>query len=291
MATDNWTSEAFLSDNTEFQTWAQRIHTAITGVGITNTSDTGQVDLTTAARPSAGSYAGYKIYRFSDTLQATKPIFIKIEYGVGSAQDRPAMRVSTGTGTNGAGTLSGQLSGSRVITPGSSRADEDTAANFASGDTNRLALALNLITSGAGTFGMVWVVERSHDEDGTDNGDFCSFASIGTGGAGHQPIPFTGTVPSLVTALPCLIPNRNDTFGTGGDIYLLPVRPSIIKEEPPMRDILVYRHADIAEHSSITVDHYDTPLVFMPVGDTITAVSATGPQGISTSCSVAIRYE
>ena len=62
---------------------------------------------------SANTFAGYEIWRFNDAFQATKPVFIKIEYGVAAVVDRPSLRVTASSATNGAGTPSGQMSALR----------------------------------------------------------------------------------------------------------------------------------------------------------------------------------
>lgn len=81
MATATTTASAISND----ATWRERhkfISDLLTAGGIPKTADSGQIDLTTATQPgSNNTAAGYEIRRFADTLQATKPIFFKIEYG------------------------------------------------------------------------------------------------------------------------------------------------------------------------------------------------------------------
>ena len=92
MATDTRSLSAYLADNATFQAWATGIDDQIKDMGWVQTSDTGQVDVTTVARPAAGAYAGYRIYRMDDSLQSTSPVFLKLEYGCGGVNDRPALR-------------------------------------------------------------------------------------------------------------------------------------------------------------------------------------------------------
>lgn len=90
----------------EFRQWALDLSTALKAC-LTQTSDTGQVDWTlgTQVRPGAGLYTYYEVYRFSDALQATRPVFIKVEYGTSATLTNPAIRITIAAGTNGAGTL------------------------------------------------------------------------------------------------------------------------------------------------------------------------------------------
>lgn len=97
-----------------FRVWVSEVITNIvTTCGLTQTSDTGQINTSTVVRGgSANTAAGYVIVRFNDTLQSTSPIFIKLEFGNGAtpATD-PAMWITVGTGSNGSGTLTGTTSG------------------------------------------------------------------------------------------------------------------------------------------------------------------------------------
>lgn len=89
-----------------FRAWSQKIHDGLAAVGLVQTSDTGQINLTTVTTPAVNSTdAGYEIWRFSDAAQSTDPIFFKVSYGRGGAAARPRMSVQVGTGSNGSGTL------------------------------------------------------------------------------------------------------------------------------------------------------------------------------------------
>lgn len=92
-----------------WQSWCQAIEAAFLASGFLEVApDTGQLNLATTTRPSIGTFAGYRMYRAKDALAATKPFYIKVEYGnTGSGQDRPIFRRTSATGSNGAGTLTG----------------------------------------------------------------------------------------------------------------------------------------------------------------------------------------
>lgn len=105
----------FASD-AEWQAWCQAYDAAIRASGfLVPASDTGQINLTTAVRPAAGAYAGFKMYKGGDALQATKPIFLKVEYGVASGTNRPKLQIGVGTNTDGVGGLTGQTNASNAL--------------------------------------------------------------------------------------------------------------------------------------------------------------------------------
>jgi hypothetical protein len=115
-----------------FRTWGNELMTAlITTLGLTQTADTGQLafPMTVTTRPAINTAAGYYILRFNDTLQATTPIFIKVEVGTGASAAVPALWITVGTGSNGSGTLTGA---STRIYCGNSSAVTSTVTNFVS---------------------------------------------------------------------------------------------------------------------------------------------------------------
>lgn len=63
----------------------QDIHDALLLAGLTQTATAGQLDIAgVAALPADNSYAGFREYAFSDALQATAPVILKLEFGCGS---------------------------------------------------------------------------------------------------------------------------------------------------------------------------------------------------------------
>lgn len=87
-----------------FRAWATEFCKLLTDTGWRNTADTGQADFTIATKPANYLTPHYKIYEINDSLSATRPIFIRLEFGTGGS-NVPAVNIFVGTGTNGAGTL------------------------------------------------------------------------------------------------------------------------------------------------------------------------------------------
>ena len=106
MTTSTTTTPIDQTSDAAFRTWVAEIITQLAAVGLTQTADTGQINTSTVTRAASSTAAGYTIWRFSDTLQSTSPIFLKLEFGSWSGGNTyPQMWVSISTGTNGAGTL------------------------------------------------------------------------------------------------------------------------------------------------------------------------------------------
>lgn len=88
----------------------QHVHDAILAAGLVQTSDTGQLVPSAATTPAASSSSGFTIYRFNDSRQGVDPLFMRVDWFVGTFSRRFAPRITTGTGSNGSGTLTGQVS-------------------------------------------------------------------------------------------------------------------------------------------------------------------------------------
>lgn len=110
------------SNDALFRSWGSMINAALSGIGLVQASDTGQINWTTVTWPgTVSTAAGYEIWRFNDSLQSTAPVFVKVEYGrwTGFTFSVYALWITIGTGTNGAGTITGTSTTRTVYTFGS----------------------------------------------------------------------------------------------------------------------------------------------------------------------------
>lgn len=102
------------NSNVNFQAWVNEIYTAfVTTCGLTQSADTGQMAVPcVTALPAASTVGGFYMFQFNDALQATSPVFIKMEFGQGSTTTTtgtPLIIITVGSSTNGAGTITGTL--------------------------------------------------------------------------------------------------------------------------------------------------------------------------------------
>lgn len=149
------------TSDTSFRTWGSAISAALNAIGLVQTGDTGQINWSTVTRASANTEAGYEMWRFDDTLQTTVPIFIRVSYRTGSSSSYPALRVACGTGTNGAGSLTG------IFSAGSGYWQQTSATtNFMYASSDGSCASLHILNS---QFSLG--VERFRDDDGDPNSD------------------------------------------------------------------------------------------------------------------------
>lgn len=266
MATDQRNLPAFLSDDATFRTWGSGIAAQLATVGLVQAADTGQINWTTVTRPGTSTYAGYEIWRFNDSLQATKPVFIKIEYGIGTVADRPALRLTVSTATNGAGTPSGQVSSVRTLAAGTSYASGATNISYCSGDSGRLNLATNYLNPGTNTGCLYVLLERTQNIDGSRTGDaviFFTFLGNGTS-AGYQVIPFSGAIPSAGSFNYGLQPGSSGSqSAVGADVAVSPSLAFFGKTF--LVSWCCFNVADIGAQSTFTMSHLGATHTFLAV--------------------------
>lgn len=211
MATDARSITFDSTSDAGFRVWGLAINQMLSGCGLVQTADTGQLNWATATRSAlvagtTGEYVhGYEIWRFNDALQPSKPVFIKIEYGniqvynspTGvTIHGSPVLFVTVGTGTNGAGTLTGivsartRLAGGPVTgtgnsSPGVGGTSPAPQQCYASGDTSSIVLALGAHAAAQSLYSgysagnpvtytslpAFLVIERSRNNLGVANGD------------------------------------------------------------------------------------------------------------------------
>lgn len=161
MTTAQFSAAPISDTDTNFRAWGKGLSDALAAVGMVKTADTGQIDWATVTRPTGVStYQGYEVWRFNDALQATAPLFLKIEYGTGTAPSSPGLRVAAGKGSNGSGTLTGAF-GAAISLQFSNPSATPTTSYVSSGDGSLLALAL-----WPGSISLHYFIDRSRDAAG-----------------------------------------------------------------------------------------------------------------------------
>lgn len=275
--------------------WVTALHNALAAVGLVQTADTGQINL--ASPGTSGAYStslGYEIWRFNDTLQATAPVFIRVEYGNGiqggggSGFIPTATWMTVGTGTNGAGTLTGIVS-TRVMLNGwipsggggaSPNVNNYTKPVWTSGAANRIGQCIlrEGTTAVGGDLNVFWAVERTKDAAGNDTGegvhivahDHAGGASgSGTIGANWrcQTMIFSiATAQALANAPMCMV-NHDGTGTDAGNTGIFPWQMASKRgnENPPM-GWLSYFYGDIAGSVDFIVSVYGSNHTYRSLG-------------------------
>ena len=276
----------------EFRVWATALHDALIAAGLVQTTDTGQVDLTTAVKPGTSAYAGYRVYRFADTLQATAAVFVKIEFGTGTTATHAAIRVQVGTATNGAGTLAGRFTTAVALLPGivgPSIVDQHVATGL---DKSYLALFWHIKQDTAQWGGSV-VIDRSRNADGTPNGDgLYVLTNTGTAAVAHAAtmLPYTGALTAANGSPTCLISATYSSGVQGLEVSLFPSFCFTPKLQAPVKAVLSVWAADLPYASTVTVNHYGNA-PYLSLGDRSKGAAWVASGSVATAVSLAFRAE
>lgn len=155
---------------TIYKAWVQPISTALNAVA-TRTADTGQVNWATIPNEPT-VVRDYEIFAMGGPLQATAPIFIRVDYTGGTAGN---IAVTVGTTTDGAGNLGGLLVAKQLLQNYPVTLNSSTIPQWVwtahDTDGSYFTFTHNLDPSASGPDGAaIVVVERTRDNAGAATG-------------------------------------------------------------------------------------------------------------------------
>lgn len=277
----------------DFRAWGKFIHDALTAAGLTlsySNFATG-TDWTTVLHPTGttNDIEVTEVWAFADALQATSPIFIKIEYGgTSTSSATPICFITVGTAHNGSGTLTGtQVTGQ--FTNCRAQLTSATASNcYISAATNRIGVSM---FTGASSQQFGFYVERSHDDSGADTGDGIAIAIFGnaTSGRNEQFVPATsglGAPTTMSTSrLSCVTPPEKSVYGS--DIGIGTWLASKGKNLNPSRVLGFYNSGDFATGATFVASIYGLNHTMIALGN---LMGAGAPTSIS-NVLACMRYE
>lgn len=277
MATDTRVINSSIASDVDFRACVAGLRAMLAAAGLVQTADTGQLDPATVVRPTSGGSvaAGYEIYRFADALQATLPVYIKVEYGTGFAANNFGWWFTVGTGTNGAGVLTGQVSGRRQQYPLVVGANNWYCSGSQGADGGRFAMIANYIAAN-GNGSSFLCIERTRDANGNPTADGIIFFGLQNAGstalAFLQHVPAAGLVPAGVNSTsgvqyPTL--GGGPSYASGKSIIGLNVGllPTIaLLGKVLFGTPLYFAPADIGDLSTIVVNQFGAAHTFMCFG-------------------------
>lgn len=279
MATLTTSLPASVSSLANFKLWAKAIDDFFGTAGWVTNGDTGAVNWTTlATAPTAGNFV-FAVWKMGDTLQATLPVFCKMEYG-NQTGNIPQIAITFGTGSNGSGTLTN--AGTRYVHQNS--VSTTTAfTSYLSGGTNRLSWLLWETSTDANAL-FALTVERHKDNAGADVGTYFFTAMLDGVTIQQQSFSPLSPVPTE-NRLMAFIPVVNSTGVFDSTTWFCPVFPFVGKMDNPVFMGIV-KQGDATEGATVTVSMYGASHSF--ISSTKSQYSTAGPAG---ACALCIRYE
>lgn len=288
-----------------FRAWVQFVEdTLVTTGGWVNTADTGQMTISTAAHPTlTQTKVGYRVYRMADTLQATKPIYMRIDYGSGTAANTPAMWPTIGTGTDGAGNVTGTIfapvgpGGGSTAPVVANTNGTNASSSYGSADTNRLQL-LMFVRGGANDF-LLFSVERSKDSSGNDTGDGLLITWQTGSGAGSgidrsaYVLAVAGTQPAVENGCQVVLSN-NDPSTFSGDVGIgLVLHVKSVVQQPGL-GVCAANSNDFVANAQPSFSIYGASHTFQLGSSSSSQIQIPTGNGAATARSqtrIGIRYE
>jgi hypothetical protein len=270
--------------------YMQALATALFGSfadgGLIQTADTGQTaNGSFAAVGAINTAAGYQIWRFNDALQATRPVFIKFEIGSGGNNSAcPGTWITVGTGSDGAGNITGILLGRTPVrtnfnAPG-------TYASYFSCGPSRVGVALWAPYQNPSYCPFV-TLERSKDNNGADTDDGLIFNASGFDGRVCQYIPFARAARAAQGAYNVCMQTAAGSLASGTNVGLLPAYPlDAAGPVSPGLEILGYYCGDLAAFNPISTAIYGTYHTYIPLGGAASTAGAAW-----TGSGIAMLYE
>lgn len=255
------------ASDAEFRAWAQFVHDALGNAGWVQTSDTGQINLTTVSKPSGSNTAqGYEIWRTNDSLTDA---YLKIEYGSGAnGANFPAIWCTLGWGSNGSGTLTGNTTTRHRFNGGGQTST--TYPCYASGTTGLFAMVLfDQIASGF-NYSMCLLIDRLRDAAGDpiDNAMWIGMygpdygSGIGSTLNASQVCLGSGTNPSGLSSIPC-IQGRDATTLIGSTYGVFPILPIGQVAYPAALPAVGFYYNDIGDATTFTVSRYGADRTYL----------------------------
>ncbi|WP_257311098.1 hypothetical protein [Geothrix fuzhouensis] len=219
------------------------------------------IDWATVVKPTTpGTVAGSEVWAMQDSLQATAPLFLKVDYGTGTGATYPSLWVTVATGHDGAGNLTGSMTTRRLITI---TATANVYNCRFSGEVNRFCCWYGQ-SSTATNDHYGFSVERSHGSTGADTGDGALCLSFAYNTGFSQVLSAVGSVPVSYSHWNCTAPPTG-TYADAADIYLAAVRGWGKGESSASLNFFMVFSADLSPSVSVPATLWDgTTHTIMP---------------------------
>jgi hypothetical protein len=267
--------------------FATALSDALIGAGWVLTSDTGQ---TAAASMAVG---GYHIFKMNDSLAATVPVFIKIDYYNSSWQSYPSygncsFGVTVGAGSNGSGTIT---NGCQRVTFTSRSFNSNNGYNlpqssWISADSVSLNVFLWQSTSGHQLFS----IERTRDLTGVVTAGGFTFMGYGINDNANGAVNtagFTylqvagGSARKIQTQWMHFLPSIDSSHGggystlmSGNNVRFIPLHCFSVEGNSSPIGFIEYFNSDLPINNIITLTLNGVSYNYLPLSD-------TGPNGRS----------
>lgn len=293
------------STDVNFRAWGSAISAALTAAGFPLTADTGQINWTTVTHPTTASAStGYEIRTFSDAAQATAPIYFKVTYGSSTLATTPQIYVTAGTGSDGAGNITGtyfplvtaanQVTSIRQLHFSATSPFTGSTTVYLTSDASGFVLLAWPYANANNSTGAFLCLERTRAFDGTATTDgfhLLNAYSDGTATAAQTQnmvsfLPNTTKLDAVATNLvqpgSSLVAPASNLIG--GVLYTVPVLTGVqVKIGGPSQFVLAVPAMDMVGGTTATITHYGVSYTWRALGYGCSVAAGqwgSGPQNL-----------
>lgn len=268
--------------------------------GLTQTADTGQVNWVTVTRPGVSTNGGFEIWRFNDTAHATAPIFIRIDYGTGTAATRPRLQLTVGTGSNGSGTITGSVLAATTVSSTGGAAVGGAFTNYVNYDATQgfllLVQAAGLATTGLAQSG--FLINRTVDNTGAPTVTGCVIGYHNGGNtiaadAHFIPVRFAATAAVYQDLAGCAFctPTNEAVSTVGSDVQnFLAFMPT--PRIAPLHSVCAALLAELGEGSTATMQTVGSgTATFLNIGKELGEVASASLSSITIRFGLCVLWQ
>lgn len=243
-----------------FKQWGQGVSLKLTTGGFwTKSSDSGQVDWTSnPAHPVAGDRVYYEVWKANDALASSCPIFMKVIYGGSTTSNNPVLKLQFATGSDGAGTLTGNSTAAVDLYNSSaalSEGDTTHECDFAGGVGYFTCLMWRDAANGSVPQG--FVVERALDSSGGYRDAYFTVLMLGssvTNAVAQVFKPAGGTSKADQYASTIYFTGTSGAYGSNTAVF--PIFPMVGLPDNPLSSMIMVKSPDQVEGATFQVTMY-----------------------------------
>lgn len=284
MTTISYSSVVDHSTDAGFRAWGSELDTKMAAAGLVQTADTGQINWLTVTRPATNTSGGYTIWRL-----ANSSLYFKFEYGTDASATIPRMWITVGTGSNGSGTLTGQLSTRNIWTRGA--AITSTATNYPTYicvTADAISILWKYAGFQTGTNGGVLCIGRTTDSTGATDTTGYAVLRLNTTSVTLQSVRTVATAATMTESqyFSTSVGAEANTVDDSGNkqIYLCFMNTKTVR---PFAWAICYSTADASGTNTITVTPFGaTSHTYIAIG-----TPAPGAAGVAANYTFALIFE
>lgn len=199
MSTSVWSTTIDHTSNAGFQAWATELIVKILAVNasqLTQTADTGQLaNPVVAARPAVNVAAGYWILKWTDG--SSTDLYFKLEVGTAaSGAANPQIWLTVGTGSDGAGNLTGKVTTRTTCTQNTATLSAVTNyTSYLCCATGAFSLVWKTLgVTGSKSVGFFSTVHSVDDSGVVNNDGYVNYCNSGSNAVTAQSVNLTNGV-------------------------------------------------------------------------------------------------